>query len=162
MNPDVRHNYWIILASFAVALLLDILPLPGFLQDYWPKWVVMVLLYWTIALPHRVGIFTALIVGLFIDAVEGEVLGLNAMSLTVMTYFSLLLYQRIRLFPRWKQSSVIGMLTGIYMLIALGLKSLIMSYEKNFIYWIPMFMTGLFWPWIYVLLRYIRRQFKVN
>ncbi|NVJ58875.1 MAG: rod shape-determining protein MreD [Gammaproteobacteria bacterium] len=162
MNPDVRNNYWVILASLTIALLLDILPLPGILEVYWPKWIVMVLLYWTIALPHRVGIFTAMMVGLFVDAIEGDVLGLNAMSLSIMTYFSSLLYQRIRLFPRWKQSLVIGMLTGIYMLVALGLKSLVMNYEKSFVYWVPMFFSGLFWPWLFILLRDIRRQFKVN
>ncbi|WMS87097.1 rod shape-determining protein MreD [Pleionea litopenaei] len=157
-----RHNYWVIWASFAVALLLDILPLPKLLMPYWPEWLPMVMLYWTIALPHRVGIFTAFIAGIFVDAVQGSVLGLHAMSLSVMAYFSLLLYQRIRLFPRWKQSLVIAMLVGIYMLLVLGLKSLFIPFNTHFSYWIPMFSSGLVWSWLFLLLRDVRRQLRVS
>ncbi|NVJ49561.1 MAG: rod shape-determining protein MreD [Gammaproteobacteria bacterium] len=162
MNPTARNNTWVIWASFAAALLLDILPLPDLLMPYWPEWLPMVLLYWVIALPHRVGIFTAWIVGLFVDAVQGSTLGLNAMSLSIMTYFTLLLYQRIRLFPRWKQSLVIAMLVGIYMLLVLGLKNLITPFDSHFSYWIPMFSCGLIWSWLFILLRDLRRQLRVN
>ncbi|PWK47818.1 rod shape-determining protein MreD [Pleionea mediterranea] len=162
MNPGIRNNYWVIVLSFAVAMLLDILPLPAFLLPYWPEWVAMTLLYWVVALPQRVGIMTAWVVGLFVDALQGSVLGLHALSLSVMTYFALVLYQRVRLFPRWKQSLVIAMLIGIYMLLALILKSLTVTVEKQFSYWIPMLISGAIWTWIFILLRDIRRQFRVN
>ncbi len=162
MNPEARNNYSVIWVSFAVALLLDILPLPSGLQLYWPEWLAMVLLYWIVALPQRVGIITAWIVGLFVDAVQGAVLGLHAVSFAVMAYFGLLLYQRIRLFPRWKQSLVVAMLIGIYMLLVLWLSSFTQPIDKSIGYWFSMLVSAFIWPWIYILLRDIRRQFRVN
>ncbi len=162
MNPASRNNYWVIVATFAVAMLLDILPLPAGLRLYWPEWVAMVLLYWVVALPHRVGVITAWVVGLFVDALQGSVLGLHALCFSVMTYFTLILYQRIRLFPRWKQAMVVAMLIGIYMLLALWLKNLTAPVERSFSYWLSMLVSAALWPWLFVLLRDIRRQFRVN
>ncbi|WP_144391485.1 rod shape-determining protein MreD [Pleionea sediminis] len=162
MNPVARNNYWVIIASFATAMLLDTLPLPKFISPYWPEWLAMVLLYWVVALPQRVGIMTAWVVGLFVDALQGAVLGLNALSLSVMSYFALVLYQRIRLFPRWKQSLVVTVLIGIHMLLTLGLKSLVAPIEKSLVYWLPMLISGIVWSWVFILLRDVRRQFRVN
>ena len=162
MNPEQRNNSWVIVLTFLIAMLLDILPLPDTLQSYWPEWVALVLLYWVVALPQRVGIFVAWIVGLFVDALQGSLLGLHALSFSLMAYFSLLLYQRIRLFPRWKQSLVIAMLVGIYLLIAFWLKIITEPVEKQFSYWFPMVTSALLWPWLFVLLRDLRRQFRVN
>ncbi len=162
MNPGTRNNYWVIVASFAVSMLLDILPLPQGLMAFWPEWLALVLLYWVVALPNRVGIFTAWLVGLFADALHGSLLGLHALSFSIMAYFALVLYQRIRLFPRWKQSLVVAMLVGIYMLFALGLKSLTLSFEQGIGYWFPMLSSAILWPWLFILLRDIRRQFRVN
>ncbi len=162
MNPASRNNYWVIVMSFAVAMLLDTLPLPSFLTPYWPQWLAIVLLYWVIALPQRVGIMTTWVVGLFVDALQGSVLGVHALSLSVMSYFALLLYQRIRLFPRWKQSLVVAMLVGIYMLLNLSLRSMFAPVEKSLAYWLPMVISGVIWSWAFILLRDIRRQFRVN
>ena len=48
------------LAILLVAGVLTVLPLPGWLQWGRPEWVALILIYWCIALPHRVGIATGL------------------------------------------------------------------------------------------------------
>jgi len=51
MEP--RSNaFWIILLSFAIAFLLAIVPFPEWAMNYRPQWVVMVLIYWAMALPY--------------------------------------------------------------------------------------------------------------
>lgn len=162
MNPETRNNTWVIVVTFLVAMLLDILPLPGALQTYWPEWLILVLLYWVVALPQRVGVGTAWVTGLFVDALQGSLLGSHALSLSLVAYFSLLLYQRIRLFPRWKQSFVVSVLVGIYLLTNFWLRSIDTTVERYFSYWIPMLTSALLWPWLFVLLRDLRRQFRVN
>jgi rod shape-determining protein MreD len=101
-------------------------------------------------------------VGLFVDAVQGAVLGLHAVAFAIMAYFGLLLYQRIRLFPRWKQSLVAAVLVGIHMLLVFWLSSFTRPVGKSFSYWIPMLVSAAIWPWVFILLRDIRRQFRVN
>ncbi len=162
MNQAVRNNTWVVILTLTVALLLDILPMPSIIAPYWPKWVALVLLYWSLALPHRYGLITAWVTGLFVDALEGTLLGLHGLCFSVMVYFVILSYQRIRLFPRWKQSLVMGMLVGIYMLLAFWLKSLTLPIEKSFTHWLPIITSGFAWVWVFIILRDLRRYLRVQ
>nr|WP_235015291.1 rod shape-determining protein MreD [Oceanicoccus sp. KOV_DT_Chl] len=61
----------VIALSLIVALWLAIVPLPLWAQWGRPALVAMVLLYWVIALPERVGIGIAWLVGIVQDVVTG-------------------------------------------------------------------------------------------
>ncbi len=162
MNPDARHNYRVILITFILAILLDIFPLPDNLVFFKPEWLTLTLIYWIVALPQRVGIFTAWFLGLFVDVIQNTHLGLHGISFAVTAYFCLILYKRIRLFPRVKQALVVAMLIGVYLLIRLWLKTMTQPVDRHFGYWIPMATSALMWPWLYILLRDVRRKYRVN
>ena len=75
MTVEPRAGGWIIALSFLVAFLLGGVPLPGSLERFRPDWVVMALIYWSMALPHRVGIGVGWLVGLLVDVGRGALLG---------------------------------------------------------------------------------------
>jgi rod shape-determining protein MreD len=52
-----RLRYLVIYLSLIVALVLMILPLPDWVQIYRPNWVALALIYWSMALPKRVGLW---------------------------------------------------------------------------------------------------------
>ena len=52
----LRDNPWVLPASLVVALLLGLLPLPALLQPLRPYWLALVLAYWVIEAPERVGL----------------------------------------------------------------------------------------------------------
>ena len=56
MENEGARGYWVILLTFTLAYVLAVLPLPQWLMWARPEWVALALVYWTIALPHRVGI----------------------------------------------------------------------------------------------------------
>ena len=58
------RNGWVIWLSLAFGLLLSVSPLPEFMQIGRPLWVALLLTYWVLALPHRVGMTTAWVLGL--------------------------------------------------------------------------------------------------
>ena len=95
------HGYGVILLTFMVAYVLAILPLPPWLQWGRPEWVALTLIYWSIALPERVGIATGLVLGVGLDVLEGAVMGQNALALMVVVALSLVLYQRLRVSRLW-------------------------------------------------------------
>ena len=95
---------WVITLSFLVAFLLAGIPLPGGLGHFRPDWVAMVLIYWCMALPRRVGIGVGWLVGLLLDVGRGGLLGQHALALAVVAYLILQTYRRVRVASPWQQA----------------------------------------------------------
>ena len=68
----VGNGRLIILATLCVAMLLMILPMPDWARPFRPQWVTLVLLYWAIALPHRVGVGSGFATGIVLDVLTGD------------------------------------------------------------------------------------------
>jgi rod shape-determining protein MreD len=144
------------------AALLAVMPLDRSLAWWRPEWILLVLTYWTIALPHRVGLVTALIVGLLVDVLEGATIGQNMLSLGVVVILARLMYQRLRVFTLPQQASVIFLFAGIHQLITQWLQSLQGAGASGFSFLLPALSSALLWPLIMPLLRGIRRSYKVH
>lgn len=162
MAQDELHAYWVIAASFFVAYVLAVLPLPRWLLAARPEWLALALIYWTIALPHRVGILTALIVGVGMDVLEGAVLGQNALALIVVALLSLMLYQRLRVFSLSQQVAVVFVLVGIHQLICQWVQNLEGAGATDFVFLLPAVTSALLWPVALHSLRALRRQYRVS
>jgi rod shape-determining protein MreD len=157
------HGTWFILLTIVIASLLGIMPLPRWLEIWRPEWIALVLVYWVIALPHRVGLFTAWIVGFFVDVLEGSLLGLNAITLTLIAYVALSLYQRLRMFTPLQQSTTILMLIGVsQLLIFWVLTATGQNTPQNLMFVVSALSSALVWPLVFVLLRFGRRTLKVT
>src|SRR5690554_5946480 len=101
---------WLIPASVVVALVLGLLPLPPSWQPLRPYWLALVLAYWVIEAPERVGLGFAFVVGLVADLSFGSLLGEQAMRLVVMAFILERFRARLRFFPMPQQSLAIGAL----------------------------------------------------
>ena len=162
MVDEGPHAYWVILASFFAALVLAVLPLPQWLAWGRPEWVALALVYWVIALPHRAGIFTALLLGVTLDVAEGAVMGQNAFALVVVAMLALLLYQRFRVFSLGQQSAVVFVLIGINQMICQWVENLEGSGAQSTLFLLPAFSSALLWPFVLHSLRGLRRHYRVN
>ncbi|MDY6981524.1 MAG: rod shape-determining protein MreD [Pseudomonadota bacterium] len=157
------HGTWFIALTLVIAGMLGVMPLPPWLEVWRPEWIALVLVYWVIALPHRVGLFTAWFVGFFIDVLEGSLLGLNAVVMTLIAYVALSLYQRLRMFTPLQQSTTILMLIGVtQLLIFWVLTATGQNTPQNLIFVVSAVSSALVWPLIFVLLRFGRRALKVT
>jgi len=156
------NGRWAIVITLCVAMLLMILPMPEWARPFRPQWVTLVLLYWAIALPHRVGVGSGFMVGIVLDVLTGTLLGQHALGLSIVTFIAIQLHQRIRVFPFWQQSLGILVLLVIEHLLALWVMGATRGVTPGLIYWAVPLIGALLWPWIFVTLRKIRRQFKVT
>ncbi|MDP0919657.1 rod shape-determining protein MreD, partial [Klebsiella pneumoniae] len=57
----------IVFATFLVGMVLSQMPLPDLLVWARPEWVVLILIYWVMALPHRIGLGSAFLLGVLLD-----------------------------------------------------------------------------------------------
>lgn len=156
----------VIVASFFVAMILSVITLPssvpsvvGYLR---PEWVVLVLIYWNIALPHRVGLVVAWLIGLMLDVLLGDLLGQHGIGLVIVAYIAQSLYQRLRMFSIWQQSLIVFVIVGLYQLINFWIESVVAQAEWSLWYLLPSVVSALVWPWVFLVLRYLRRMFNVT
>jgi rod shape-determining protein MreD len=158
-----QHGSWVIVLSFVLAALLSVLPLPPWLESFRPAWPVMFVIYWVMALPHRVGMLTAWIVGFFLDVLEGALLGLNAVALATVAYLTLSLYQRLRMFTPIQQSGTVMVIAGIYQLLTFWvLTASNQATPPDLMFLASAISSALFWPFVFVGLRSARRSFRVT
>lgn len=155
------HGYWVVLATFVAAYVLAVLPLPSWAQWARPEWLALALVYWTIALPHRVGIFTGLLLGVGLDALEGAVLGQNAFALVVVAMLCQILYQRLRVFSLWQQAGVVFVLIGVNQLVCQWVQNLEGLGATTRLFLLPALSSALLWPVVLHLLRGLRRHYRV-
>lgn len=162
MADGGAQGYGIILLTFLIAYLLAVIPLPAWLIWARPEWVALALVYWTIALPHRVGIATGMVLGLGLDVLEGAVLGQNALALIAVALLSLVLYQRLRVYSLWQQASVVFMLVGINQLICQWVQNLQGIGAGSLLFLLPAVTSALLWPLALHVLRGLRRHYRVT
>lgn len=144
-----------------VALLLSVMPMPSPLDMGRPMWLAMVVAYWVMALPHRVGLLTAWLGGLAMDVLYGQLFGQHALVMTLVAWMMLLLHQRIRRFPLWQQSLVMLPVLGIAQMVLLWLNSLTGNRPPSLLFLLPAVVSAFLWPWVFSILRVIRRRFHV-
>jgi rod shape-determining protein MreD len=160
MSGDNRGRL-VILATVCVAMLLAILPMPDWARPFRPQWVTLVMLYWAIALPHRVGVGSGFLAGIVLDVLTGTLLGQHALGLSVVVFIAIQLHQRIRVFPFWQQSLGILVLLTVEHLLALWVIGATRGDAPGLVYWTVPLIGAVLWPWIFVTLRKVRRHFKV-
>lgn len=158
-RPQGRQVIWI---SIFFAYVLSLLPMPSYLELGRPEWLAMVMLYWALALPERVGLILAWLVGLMLDVMQGVLLGQNALGMVIVVYVAHKLHRRMRIYPLLQQSMVVFVVIGIYQMLILWAKSFSGHTPPNLLFLLPTVVSALLWPWLFILLRDIRRRYKVN
>ncbi len=157
------HATWVIFLSFFIAYLLAIVPFPEWAMNYRPEWVPMVLIYWVMALPYRIGIGSAWCAGLMLDILEGSVLGLNSMALVIIAYVTLSLHLRLRMFSSLQQAGLVLALVGLSLMLSNWLQIMTgQSVASNLMFLMAALTSAVIWPSLFQLLRQIRRNFDVH
>ncbi len=157
-----RRGTWVIVLTFVVALVAEVLPLPEWAQAFRPQWYTLALIYWCVALPQRVGVGTGWALGLVVDALTGTVLGQHALSLSLIAFLSVKLHLRIRVFPLWQQSLTVLTLLALERLLSLWIIGITGFPTPPLRYWTPALVSTLLWPWVFIVLRDVRRRFGVS
>ncbi len=162
MTKHPRPGNAVIVGTVIIALILTIVPLPDQARPLRPDWVALVLIYWCLATPERVGVGIAWGVGLLVDTLTGTLLGQHALALCIIAFLTLNLYRRIRLFPLWQQSVTVLILLAIYQALNLWVSGIVGHPVHTWKYWLPSIAGMLLWPLVFKLLRSIRRHFQVG
>ena len=86
-------NPLFIWGSLIAALLLNMLPLGRVV--WMPDFLALVLVFWNVHQPLRVGIGLAFMFGLGMDVHQSSLLGQHALSYTALSFFAMMIHRRL-------------------------------------------------------------------
>jgi rod shape-determining protein MreD len=144
------------LLCIVLAMCLRVAPFPHLINSLNPDWVLLVLIYWTLAMPYRKGVFNSWTVGLFTDVLTGRPLGEYALIYALISYFSLKLHKRLLHFPLIQQSGFIFVCLLTEKVLVFLIEMIKGTTYFPAIFWIPVLTGTLSWPVVHSVLRFIR------
>jgi rod shape-determining protein MreD len=143
---------WLIHGSFLFGLLFAIFPLPASIQAARPYLLAMLLAYWAMEVPLKVGLATAFFLGLLADLVSSSLLGEQALRLVVLVFLIQRFRARLRFFPLWQQALAIGLLLFNDRVIVALIHLAVGAPQLPWVSWLAPIIGMVLWPWLFVLL----------
>ena len=150
------RNGWVLPVSLLLALLLGLVPLPETLQPFRPYWLALVLAYWLLEAPERVGPGVAFAIGLVADVAFGSLIGEQALRLVVLAFILDRFRARLRFFPLSQQAATIGVLLLNDRVINAVVHVVLGVPQLPWAYWLAPLVGMMLWAPLHVLLDALR------
>jgi rod shape-determining protein MreD len=156
-----RHDFAVFWVLIAIGWVFLLIPFPESIAAAKPWLLGLVIAFFTLESPDGVGLGTAFGVGLFADAINGVLLGEQALRLVVMVYVLRRFRFRLRFFPLWQQTAAMG---GVFLndlVLSMWVRSALGNYGiPPMRFFLPALIGTLLWPVMFILLdrlRHLRR-----
>lgn len=163
MSAHIANGRLVVWLTFFIGMMFQIMPLPKMVEAWRPDWLLMVMMYWAMALPHRYNILTAWVLGVMLDVLLGAHLGIRSLALSLVIYIVVLLFQRLRNYPRWQQSILVACFICIYHMVIFATQFVVVeSSPFNVEMFLPAISSLFIWWWVFWVLRNMRRHYKVR
>ena len=144
------------------AFLLAIMPLPDWAIELRPEWVTLVLIYWAMTSPSKIGVTVAWFTGLLLDVSYGTLMGQHAVGMVLVIYVIHLQHQRLRVASLLQQAIVIFGLLFIKQLLILWVDGMLGRAPGSWLYFMPTITSTVLWPWVYLILRNLEKKFTAD
>ncbi|MCW3480737.1 rod shape-determining protein MreD [Neisseriaceae bacterium JH1-16] len=136
----------LIYLTFTLALVVELVPLPVGSVRWLPDFVGMLILYWVLNQPSRVGIGTAFILGLIADVATAGLFGQHALAYTITAYLVLLRQRQLVMFNLGIQAIAVLGLLQVNQLIMVVARMATGSAFVGWSFFLPPLIGALLWP----------------
>jgi rod shape-determining protein MreD len=144
--------------SAVIALVLTVLPLPYYLDLLRPAFLVLTVMYWSMAAPWAAGIGLGWFSGLFLDVFQGPVLGEHALVLATVAFAFVSEHQRIRSKPGFQQALIVMFASAFYEAILFTIDEYSGHPVTKAVRWVHVLSDGIIWIPVTVILGYRERR----
>lgn len=142
---------WLILFSLFVALFLNLLPI-GRVAGV-PDWVALVLAFWCVREPLKVGMAAGFILGVVTDVADASLMGQHALAYVLLAFAASGLSRRILWFPLGQQAlHILPLLFGAQLVMLLVRMASGAEFPGVLYLLAPVIAAGLWHPITYLLL----------
>lgn len=162
MIANKTANLWLVLLLCSlICSVLTIVKLPVWMFYFRPDWVALIVIYWVLALPNRLGIIFGFLHGLLLDLLLIKIFGLNALGLSLLAFTVSRTYMQMRMFPIWQQALIVGILIAAMKLIVAWIATWVSDFQITQYYWYSVIADIIVWPFLYIILRDVRRSIRL-
>ena len=133
-----------IATSLIVAFFLNFFPWGGLLGV--PDFVALVLVFWSIHQPRKIGIVIAFCMGLLVDVHDATLLGQNALAYTLLSYFAIMIHRRVLWFSPLGQALHLLPLLLFTQTVQLVVRLIISGKFPGWMYFTESVISMLLWP----------------
>lgn len=151
MSLRARADGAVFWGSLGAGLLLTVVALPPALLPFKPFWLALLVIYWSLEAPGRMGLRGAFLLGLAGDLLAGSLIGEQALRLTVLAFIVLRLRARMRFFPMLQQALVVLALLFNDRVVMLMVRAFQGVPAPDWTFWIAPLAGTVLWPWLFLL-----------
>ena len=137
-------KFGFIVLSLLVALVFNLLPwrdLRGV-----PDMLAIVMTFWCIHQPRRMGIGTPFMLGLLMDAANGVLLGQHALAYSVLAFLAIVSHRRVQWFPPVAQAAHVLVMLLITQGLMLAVRMIGGGTFPGWTYFIGSVVSAALWP----------------
>lgn len=131
-------------ASLLVALLLNVVPLGR--APWRPDVLALVLVFWSVHQPQRVGVGIAFLFGLAMDVHQAALLGQHALAYTVLGFGAISMHRRLTWFSTLGQAVQVLPLLVLAQAIALAMRMLMGAPWPGMSVLLAPLIAAMLWP----------------
>ncbi|MCC7487439.1 MAG: rod shape-determining protein MreD [Burkholderiales bacterium] len=146
-----------IAVTLLAALLLNLLPWSGHAILVKPDFVALIVLYWCIEAPRRIGFLAAWLLGLVMDVADGTLLGQHALAYTILAYAGIALHRRVRMFAVTPQVLHVVALLVMTDLVVIAVRVIAGADAPGLLYFAGSLAGGALWPVLGLVLKLPQR-----
>lgn len=143
-------------SSLLAALLLEMLPIGR--TPWTPDFLAMVLVFWNVHQPLRIGIGLAFMFGLGVDVHQTALLGQHALSYTTLSFFATMIHRRLLWFPVPSQAVQVLPLFFAAHLVELTIRLINGNIFPGWSFLLAPIFEALLWPVVSVILLVPQRR----
>ena len=132
--------------AFTLVLAAAFEMLPGGRHAASPDLLAVVLVFWNVYQPQRVGVGLAFFFGLVMDVHNGAVLGQHALAYTLLSFFAITAHRRLLWFPLWGQALQVLPLFAASHLVALATRLIVGGMFPGWTLMLAPVFEALLWP----------------
>jgi len=136
--------------TLLAALMLNLLPLTGWLLALRPDFVALALLYWGIHQPRKIGFLPAWLLGLAMDVADGSLFGQHALAYSAMMFAAIFLHRRVSMFDLRHQMLHVVVILLAMQLIVLGVRQAAGGELPGWWFFLPSLTGAVLWPLTHV------------
>jgi rod shape-determining protein MreD len=155
---DHERSWFAPALSLITMLALSAVPLPTAVAPFKPDWVVVIMIYWSLASPGRFSLFTAFWMGLALDTLSGALLGQHALALLIVVYLAERFHLRLRVFPVSQVTLTVTVLLALYEFILFCIDGVAGRTVPPIERWAPVLTGTVVWLFLVALLDRHRRE----